>query len=206
MVVGDDGSTDDTAQLVEQAATGCAGIRLLSLDHRGKGWAVKNAILAATGEYRLVCDADLPVPLEQMERLLPPVLSGVDIAVGSRDVPGSRRFGEPGLRRIMGRVYNLLVRLVALPGFRDTQCGFKCFSGAVVPKLFQRQVPEGFTFDTEVLFLARKRGLIVQEVAVDWHYGEGSKVRPFRDSLAMAGGLFRMRWRYFFRRDFNDST
>lgn len=205
VVVGDDGSTDGTARLVEQAASEGPGIRLLSLEHRGKGWAVKNAILAASGEYRLVCDADLPVPLEQMERFLPPILSGVDIAVGSRDVPGSRRFGEPVLRRLMGRVYNLLVRLLALPGFRDTQCGFKCFRGAIVPQLFQRQVAEGFTFDTEVLFLARKRGLTVQEVAVDWHYGEGSKVRPFRDSLAMAGDLLRMRWRHFSRRNSEDS-
>ena len=196
VIVGDDGSTDGTARLVDQASSRGTGVRLLSLDHRGKGWAVKNAILAASGEYRLVCDADLPVPLEQVERLLPPVLGGVDVAVASRDAPGARRFGEPGLRRIMGRIFNLLVRLLVLPGFRDTQCGFKCFRGEIVPLLFQGPLPEGFTFDAEVLFLARKSGLVVREVAVDWYYGKGSKVRPFRDSLGMAGDLLKIRWRH----------
>ena len=197
IVVGDDGSVDGTARLVEEAAALFPAIRLLKLEHRGKGWAVKNAILAACGEYRLVCDADLPVPLEQLDRLLPPKLQGVDIAIGSREAPGSRRFGEPGLRHLMGRVYNLLVRLLAFPGIRDTQCGFKCFRAGIVPQLFQRQRLEGFTFDVEVLFLARKAGLEIQEVAVDWYYGEGSKVRPLRDSMAMTADLLRIRWMYF---------
>ena len=129
VVVGDDGSTDNTAGLVQQAASLNPNIRLLSLPHRGKGWAVRNAILAASGEYRLVCDADLSVPIEQVERLLPPQLEGVDIALGSREQPGSRRIGEPPLRHLMGRVYNHLVRILAVPGLKDTQCGFKCFRG-----------------------------------------------------------------------------
>ena len=158
IVVGDDGSTDGTRRLVEQAASRNPAIKLLPLEHRGKGWAVRNAILAASGEYRLVCDADLSVPIEQAERLLPPQLQGVDIAIGSREQPGSRRIGEPGLRHVMGRVYNLLVRLLALPGFRDTQCGFKRFRGEIVPCLFRRQKLEGFTYDAEVLFLACRKG------------------------------------------------
>ena len=200
VVVSDDGSTDNTVRLVEQAALGNPNLKLLSLPHRGKGWAVKNGMLAASGEYRLICDADLSVPIEQVERLLPPQLQDVDIALGSREQPESQRIGEPGLRHLMGRVYNHLVRTLAVPGLKDTQCGFKCFRGEVVPQLFQRQIMEGFAFDAEVLFLARRMGLIMKEIGVDWYYEEGSKVRPIRDSLAMTGGLLKIRWLYFRRR------
>ena len=202
VVVSDDGSIDKTVRLVEQAAAGNPNLKLLSLPHRGKGWAVRNAMLSAAGDYRLICDADLSVPIEQVERLLPPQLKDVDIALGSREQPESHRIGEPGIRHLMGRVYNWLVRSLALPGLNDTQCGFKCFRGDVVPQLFQRQTMDGFTFDAEVLFLARKMGLNIKEIGVDWYYREGSKVRPIRDSLAMTGGLLKIRWLYFRNRYF----
>ena len=196
IVVADDGSTDATARLVDELAKAHPNLRLLTLGHRGKGWAVKNAMLASHGEYRLLCDADLSVPIEQVERLLPPQCEGVDIALGSRDAPGARRIGEPRRRRLMGRVYNTLARLMATRGLHDTQCGFKCFRQAVVPHLFQRQTMDGFAFDVQVLFLARKSGLTVREVAVDWYYRERSKVRPFRDSMSMTLDLLKIRWRY----------
>ena len=197
VVVSDDGSTDGTSRLVEEAAAVNPNVRMLYLAHRGKGWAVKNGILAACGEYRLFCDADLAVPIEQVERLLPPRLQDVDVAVGSREQPESSRIGEPGTRRLMGRAFNWLVRAVALPGLNDTQCGFKCFRAEVVPLLFQRQHLDGFTFDTELLFLARKMGLTIQEVGVEWYYGDGSKVRPIKDSLSMTRDLFRIRRLHF---------
>jgi dolichyl-phosphate beta-glucosyltransferase len=196
VVVSDDGSTDNTSALVELASSENPNIRLLTLPHRGKGWAVKNAMLAATGDYRLICDADLSVPIEQVERLLPPRLEGVDIALGSREQPGSRRIGEPTLRHVMGRVYNRLVRSLTAPGLKDTQCGFKCFRGDIVSQLFQLQTMDGFAFDAELLFLAHRRGLTVKEVGIDWYYGEGSKVRPVRDSLSMTGDLLKIRWAY----------
>ena len=100
----------------------------------------------------------------------------------------------------MGRVYNRLVQTLAVPGLKDTQCGFKCFRGYVVPQLFQRQTMDGFAFDAELLFLALKRGLTIKEVGVDWYYSEGSKVRPIRDSLSMTGALLKIRWAYFMGR------
>ena len=115
LLVADDGSSDATARLAAEAAAGRPNLRILSLPHRGKGWAVKNAMLAARGEYRLLCDADLPVPVAQIERLIPPSSGDVDVAVGSRAAPGATRTGEPWVRRVMGRAYNALVRLLAPP-------------------------------------------------------------------------------------------
>ena len=116
VVVADDGSTDGTAQTVEQFVAEHAGMRLLLLPHRGKGWAVKNGMLAAKGRYRLFCDADLSVPIEQVERLLPSQSEETDVAVGSREAPGAKRYGEPQRRHLMGRLYNALVRWLAIPG------------------------------------------------------------------------------------------
>jgi glycosyltransferase involved in cell wall biosynthesis len=196
LLVADDGSTDGTARLVGGLAELHPNLRLMSLSHRGKGWAVKNAMLAASGQYRCLCDADLSVPIEQVERLLPPQTEGIDVAIGSREAPGARRIGEPNRRHLMGRVFNSLVRYLAVPGLRDTQCGFKCFREEVVPDLFQRQTMHGFAFDVEVLFLAHKTGLTTREIAVDWYYRENSKVRNIRDSFSMTLDLLRIRWRY----------
>ena len=195
LIVADDGSTDGTAEAVAGIG-GLPWIRLLSLEHRGKGWAVRNGMLAATGDYRLLCDADLSVPIEQVERLMPPAGADADIAVGSREAPGAARYGEPGGRHVMGRVYNGLARRLAAPGLADTQCGFKCFRAGAAAKLFNRQTMDGFAFDVELLYLARRLGLSIAEVGVDWYYQEHSKVRPLRDSLAMTLDLLRIRWRH----------
>lgn len=197
VVVADDGSTDATGYLVGQVAALHSNVLVINLPHRGKGWAVKNAMLEASGQYRLLCDADLSVDIEAVDRFLPPKIDSVDIAVGSREAPGARRIGEPARRHFMGRIYNALVRLLAIPGLGDTQCGFKCFRGEVVPRLFQRQTMNGFAFDVEILFLASKDGLNVREIPVDWYYGQRSKVRAFRDSIAMAIDLLKIRWRYY---------
>ncbi|MCH8745689.1 MAG: glycosyltransferase family 2 protein, partial [Chloroflexi bacterium] len=138
----------------------------------------------------------LSMPIEQVDRFLPPQLTGVDIAIGSREAPGSRRIGEPSKRHIMGRLYNALVRLLAVPGVDDTQCGFKCFRGEVVPGLFQRQTIDGFAFDVELLFLAVRSGLKLQEVGIDWYYRERSKVRPLTDAFRMTRDLLKVRWRH----------
>ena len=196
VLVSDDGSTDGTGRIVGQLSASRSNVLLMSLPHRGKGWAVKNAMLEATGQYRLLCDADLSVNIEEVDRFLPPQLDGVDVVVGSREAQGARRIGEPARRHIMGRVYNALVRVLAVPGFDDTQCGFKCFRGEVVPALFQRQTMDGFAFDVEILFLASKAGMSLQEIPVDWYYGTHSKVRALRDSISMAIDLLKIRWRY----------
>ena len=194
VVVADDGSTDGTADLVREFQEGHPGVRLLPLSHRGKGWAVRHGMLDARGEFRFTCDADLSMPIAQISRFLPPDRSGFDVAVGSREVQGARRIGEPGARRLMGRVYNLVVRALVLPGLADTQCGFKCYRGEVAEEVFSLQRFDGFSFDVEVLYLARRRGMAVVEVPIDWYYRSHSKVRPIRDSLAMTRDLLKMRW------------
>ena len=196
IVVADDGSRDATAGLVDQVIMDHPNIQILRLPHRGKGWAVKNGMLAARGEYRLLCDADLSVPIAQVERLLPPVGPGSDIVLGSREAPGAARIGEPAGRHLMGRLFNLLVSRLAVPGLADTQCGFKCFRGTAAEDLYPRQTMDGFAFDVELLYLARKRGLTFAEVGVDWYYRSQSKVRPVRDSFAMTLDLLKIRWRH----------
>ena len=196
ILVSDDGSTDATGRLVADLAALHPNLRLISLCHRGKGWAVKNAMLAAQGQYRLLCDADLSVPIEQVERFIPPQMSGADIAIGSRETAGARRIGEPLRRHLMGRIYNTLVRLLAVPGLSDTQCGFKCFRCEIVPELFQQQTMDGFAFDVEVLFLANRAGMTLREIPVDWYFRESSKVRTFRDSGTMTVDLLKIRWQH----------
>ena len=196
IVVADDGSTDATAETVRRAAAGNAGVRLLRLDHRGKGWAVRHGMLAAAGEYRLLCDADLSVPIDQVERLLPPRAPEVDVALGSREAPGARRHGEPLRRHLMGRIFNWLVRRLLCAGVGDSQCGFKCFRRGPATELFGLQTLPGFAYDVEIIHLARRRNLSVAEIGVDWHYRDQSKVRPVRDALAMTRDLLRIRWRH----------
>ena len=202
VVVADDGSTDQTAQLVGRVIAEHSNVRVLRLPHRGKGWAVKNGMLAAEGEYRLICDADLSVPIEHVERLLPlfapdgPGGPGPDIVLGSREAPGAVRIGEPSRRHVMGRVFNRIVSLLAVPDLADTQCGFKCFRGQAAQDLFPRLTLDGFAFDVELLYLARKLGMTYSEVGVDWYYRSHSKVRPIQDSLAMTLDLLKIRWRH----------
>ena len=195
ILVANDGSVDATANLVARFAEGASNVRLLSLVHRGKGWAVQQGMLAARGEYRFLCDADLSMPVDQIARFLPLATSGADVVIGSRELPDSRRFGEPAHRHLMGRIFNLIIRALALPGLRDTQCGFKCFRASTAGALFQRQTLYGFAFDVEVLCLARQAGLTIREIGIDWHFREGSKVRPVRDAVRMAWDVMKIRWR-----------
>jgi len=194
VLVVDDGSTDNTAVLVEEYSRQHDGFALLRVPHGGKGWAVKHGMLQAKGEYRFMADADLAMPIEQLSLFLSSKVLDYDIAIGSREASGARRVGEPSLRHIMGRVYNFLIRIFLLPGLMDTQCGFKCYKGDVARELFPLQRLPGWGFDMEVLFLARKRGFSIHELPIEWHYRSESKVRPVRDSLAMTWEILRVRW------------
>lgn len=192
VLVVDDGSRDWTGKLVEECSSQDPRVRLISQPHRGKGHAVKVGILASKGAYRFQCDADLSMPIEQVACFLPPHLKDYDVAVGSREVMGARRIGEPGHRHLMGRVFNYLVRLVGV-SLKDTQCGFKCYAGPRAHGLFSLQRLDGFGFDVEVLFLARQQKLSVIEVPIDWYYRSESKVRPVRDTLGMVRDLAAIR-------------
>ena len=195
VVVVENGSTDDTLALAQQFAAERNGIiRVIHEARRGKGLAVRRGMLEAKGEYRFLADADLSMPIEELPRFLPPVLADFDIAIASRELPGSRRVDEPPYRHLVGRMFNLMVQALALPGLRDTQCGFKCFRADVAEDLFSRQTLEGMSFDVEVLFVARRRGYRIVEVPITWYFDPDSRVRLVRDSLRMGLDLLTVRY------------
>ena len=200
VLVVDDGSTDGTARLVQAYESSGYPVRLASLEHQGKGGAVKAGMLMAKGEYRFLCDADLAMPIEELAAFLPPRLEGVDVAVGSREAKGARRYNEPLHRHLMGRLFNGLIRATAVRGVSDTQCGFKCFRGDIVDEVFGQQRLRGFGFDVEVLFIAQRRGLRIQEIPITWYHQPDSKVRPLRDTVSMAREVAQVRWNYLRRR------
>ncbi len=193
VIVVDDGSEDATAAIVEELAREHAFLRLVRNPHGGKGAAVKAGVACARGLYLVISDTDLSVPIDELVKFLPPVLNSYDVAIASREVAGARRIGEPQYRHLMGRVYNLLVRLVAVPGIQDTQCGFKAFRREVARQVFRRQTIEGWGFDVEVLFIAQRLGYRIVEVPVTWYYGRESKVRPLQDTVSMVRDLWQVR-------------
>lgn len=193
VIVVDDGSTDATAAIVEQWAQDHPFIRLIRNPHGGKGAAVKTGVAEGQGEYLFISDTDLAVPIEEILKFLPPQLAGYDLAVASREAKGSQRINEPFYRHLMGRVYNLVVRLVAVPGIQDTQCGFKAFRRDVAREIFPFQTIEGWGFDVELLFVALRFGYKIAEVPVLWYYGQESKINPVKDTFGMLRDLWQVR-------------
>jgi dolichyl-phosphate beta-glucosyltransferase len=192
LVVVDDGSQDGTAAIVSEAARNDPRIKLVRASHRGKGAAVQRGMLEARGTWRFLADADLSMPIVEIQRFLEAATEGAgDIIVGSRETHGARRVGEPWSRHVIGRVFNWAVKLVVLGGIDDTQCGFKLFSARAAQALFPLQRLDGFGFDVEILFLARRAGLVIREIPITWVYAPGSKVtlasgaRGFVDVLAV---------------------
>jgi len=193
VLVVENGSQDRTLEIARDFARERPGWRALQVAERGKGRAVQRGMLEARGEYRFMCDADFSMPVEQINRFLPPALNGVDIAIASREAPGAVRYNEPPYRHVVGRIFNGLIRLIALPGLQDTQCGFKCFRAPAAEDLFRRQTLPGWAFDVEVLFAARLLGYSIVEIGIPWYFNADSKVSVLRDSTRMALDLFRIR-------------
>ncbi len=191
----DDGSTDGTADVVDRAAATEPRIVAQREPHRGKGGAVRAGLLAARGQYRFMCDADLSMPPEELPRFLPPVLEGFDLAIGSREGQGARRVGEPWRRHVIGRVFNRAIQILVLRGIQDTQCGFKMFTARAVDRLFPNTMLDGWAFDVEVLGLARTLNMRIVEVPIEWHHRDQSQVSMFRDGAAMFRDLLRIRAR-----------
>ena len=191
----DDGSRDGTADVVERFRRQDARVVLQREPHGGKGAAVKAGLLAAAGEYRFICDADLSMPIRELARFLPPDLTGVDVAIATREGAGARRVGEPARRHLVGRAFNYLVQLLLLPGLNDTQCGFKMFTASAVDRIFPNLTVGGWSFDIEALYLARRRGLRIVEVPIEWHYRAESRLSVLRDGPAMFLDLVRIRLR-----------
>ena len=195
IIVVDDGSSDSTPSVVENYAKSHPTVRLETIQHNGKGQAIKHGMLSSTGKYRFTCDADLSMPIEHLNHFLLNMDKGYDIVIGSRQILGARRFNEPRLRHVMGRVFNLIVSVLAISRFQDTQCGFKCFQGKIADELFPLIMTKGFGFDIEILYLAMKRRLTILEMPIDWHHRSASKVRIVTDSLSMVWEITLIRWR-----------
>ena len=198
VIVVDDGSADDTAALVTRYAESHPCVRLLQNgSNRGKGYSVRHGALDARGEVVLFSDADGSTPLSETPKLLAALeAEGADVAIGSRELPGSDlAVPQPRHRRAMGWVFRNLVRLIVVRGFRDTQCGFKAFRREAAQRVFRLQTLDGFAFDVEVLFIARRLGYRVVEVPVRWLDSPESRVRVARDSSRMFLDLLRIRLR-----------
>jgi len=194
VIVVNNNSRDATREVAQQFASGVPFIQVLDQPIQGKGAAVRLGMLAGQGRYLFICDADLAMPIEELPRFFPATLGGdYDIAIGSREAPGSHRYNEPAYRHLMGRVFNLIVRMLALPRIQDTQCGFKAFRREVAQELFAIQQTNGWAFDVEILMLALRRGYTIREVGIPWYYGAGSRVDPIRDSMRMFREVLRIR-------------
>ncbi len=193
VIVADDGSTDSTGAVAESCVAQFRRTRLLRLTHQGKGHAVRQGMLQATGAVRVFMDVDLAVPPDVLTHAVAQTATN-DIIIGSREATGAVRVGEPAMRRFAGRMFNSVVRWVAGLDYRDTQCGFKAFTAPAADAIFPRQQCMGFAFDTELLLLAKEQGMTIHEIPVDWHYGPGSSVR-WHHPVHMFLDVLAMRWR-----------
>jgi len=196
LIVVDDGSDDKTAATIQdwQKQTNADLQLLINQKNMGKGFSIRRAVQACQGQYMIFIDADLPYELYAIEDFLKALKSGYDLAVGSRVLPGSEVRGVPFYRYMAGQVFSWMVQLVLFTGLPDTQCGFKSFRSAAAKEIFRRTSIDGFGFDVEMLFVARKLKFAIQPVAVHMiEHRQRSRVRLFSDSLRMFSNLFTVR-------------
>lgn len=192
VLVVENGSHDKTLQIGLKYAKHFSNLRIIHLEESGKGLAIQTGIFVTCGTYRLIADADFSMPIGEINKFIPPICD-CEVNIASREAPGSIRYDEPVFRHITGRVYNLLIRLMLLPGLRDTQCGFKCFRADVAEDIFRYQKLKGWAFDAEVLYVARLHGWKIKEIPIHWYYSCGSKVRVMQDSVKMLFDLLSIR-------------
>ncbi|MCX7668950.1 MAG: glycosyltransferase family 2 protein [Anaerolineae bacterium] len=192
VIIVENGSQDRTTEVAEAYAARYPFIRVMH-SAKGKGAAVRAGMLAGRGRYLFICDSDLSMPIEEVRKFLPPILSDYDVAIASREGPGAHRYGEPWYRHLTGRVFNLIVRILAIPGFQDTQCGFKSFRREVARDVFASLTMTGWAFDVEALFIALRRGYKVVAVPINWYFDADSRVRPFHDTYRMVRDVLRIR-------------
>lgn len=197
LILVDDGSVDGTRRVMDAAAERNRSVRIEALPHnRGKGRALAAGVASAKGAEILLTDADLSTPIEELEKLQAALSNGAGIAIASRAVRGSRvEVSQPLYRVIMGKAFNLIVQAVLLPGIWDTQCGFKLFRADVAHRVFAGLVTDGFGFDPEVLYRARRQGVKIVEVPVVWRNSAPTKVSALRSSLDMLRHVLWIRFR-----------
>lgn len=193
VIVVDNASYDKTPYIIQNFSKKYPGIKILSEKRRGKGIAIKSGMLAATGKYRFMCDADLSMPITELNRFLPPQLENFDLAIASREAQGAVRYNEPYYRHLGGRVINTMIRLLILPGLQDTQCGFKCFPASVAEDLFQHQTLFNWSFDIELLAIAQLRGYKIVEIPIPWYFSSETKLSAFQDAIQMLLDIFTVR-------------
>lgn len=196
VIVVDDGSTDHTGDVVKQMPSHRTTLTCVRhLQNQGKGHAVREGIIThATGDYRVFSDADGSTPIEELEKLWPRFENGAEVVIGSRALPESEiLIRQAWYRESMGRAFNVLLRMLGLTQFKDTQCGFKGFTRKACELVFPRQTVHRFSFDAEVLYIARRFGLRIDEVPVRWLNSPESRVHPISDSARMAFDLATIR-------------
>jgi dolichyl-phosphate beta-glucosyltransferase len=197
VIVVENGSRDRTTEIAEAYAARYPFIRVMH-SPKGKGAAVRVGMMAGRGRYLFICDSDLSMPIAEVRKFLPPARGEYDVAIASREGPGAHRYGEPAYRHLMGRVFNLIVRVLAIPGFQDTQCGFKSFRREVGHEVFADLTMTGWVFDVEALFIAQRRGYRVVAVPIDWYFDADSRIEPLRDTWRMFRDVLQIRvngWR-----------
>jgi dolichyl-phosphate beta-glucosyltransferase len=193
VIIVENGSQDRTFEIAQAFTGQHAEFRVVRETKRGKGLAIQRGMSEARGAYRFMCDADLSMPVEEVSQFLPPQLTDYDVAIASREAPGSIRYNEPSYRHIGGRAINSLIRVLALPGLQDTQCGFKCFRAEIAEDLFKYQTLPGWSFDIEILFIARLRGYRIVEVPIPWYFNPESKLNAFQEAFRMVKDIILIR-------------
>lgn len=196
IIIVDDGSTDNTAAIVNQYASRHLHTRLIvNKINKGKGFAIKTGVLAATGELILINDADGSSPIEEVDRLRAAIEDGAQLAIGSRAKPDStRKVNALPYRTYIGNTFNRIVQSLLLPGIYDTQCGFKLFKKDIARNIFSLSTIDGYAFDVEILYLARLNKYRIDEISINWNNVPGSKVNVFVDSLKMLVEVLKISW------------
>jgi len=194
IIVSDDGSQDRTVAVAEEQLKGFPHQILVAPQNRGKGHAVRQGMLAATGNYLLFTDADFSTPIEEVTKFLAHLEKDQDVVIGSRALPDSKiEIHQNFLRETMGKVFNFLAQSWAFKGVHDSQCGFKAFRREAAHKLFNLQKLDGFSFDVEIVYLTQKLGYRLLELPVIWRNSAQSRVQVFRDPLMMFWDVLRIR-------------
>ena len=198
LIVVIDGPDPVGASAAADAASDRANVRVVQNEsNRGKGYSVRRGFREASGSRMVFIDADLSLPVDGLQPMMAHFDAGADVVIASRQVPGARVIGAPqAMRAVMSRIFNLVVQTIALPGLRDTQCGFKGFTAAAARAIFARHRGDRFGFDVEALFLARKLGFQISEMPVTCVYHAGSSVNRVGDVLSMLADVLAVRWRH----------